>query len=189
MAMDLITLRNIFDINLSSNIGPSKTQLVNALANSLFIYKSNLIVTSVNVGTLGAGVGTGFGFPISPTLIPTMISFFVANGLIGISSPKLALEISNGIIQAFGVSQISTISAGVGVGTGVSSITPNSLISVPVFTSSFISSGISGIFSFQLANAIALSLDTTLPLTVSPLIIAGPPSPLPGSGGGIGTIF
>lgn len=179
--------------NLSGNgiLGISAPLLANGI--SLGFVQSTLLGVTVNtkdVGSAGAGIGAGVGvFLTPPILAASMQSTFTANGINGTMRNSLISAIANSISQALIAALLTTAHAGVGVGTGIATLVPNSSISVPNMIFGFTSSGIIGISARPLAIAVALGIDQALPSATAQVVIAGAAGPSPGTGVGVGKIL
>lgn len=149
------------------------------------------VVTTADVGTLGAGAGLGFGLVLAPpALLSALQSSFTANGINGPSRQQIVTALSLAIPQALLTAQIVTADAGVGVGTGtVVSVLPVPAVSIPMMIAAFIGSGMIGTASARMATAIAQGIDQALPSGKGQTVIVGPPSIVPGGGAGIGKIL
>lgn len=182
----------IFTADLAANaiIGISTPQFALAVATGLQIYAgSGLQVVSVDAGTLGAGVGTGVGVTIPPpVLIAALTASFAANGILGIMSPPMINGLALGFATALQQGVVSTVSAGVGLGAGVSTLLPNPGASAAAWIAGFAAAGLVGPNIPQMANAIAQGFDTAAPSAVGAVVIAGPPNIVPGAGVGTGLI-
>jgi hypothetical protein len=117
-----------------------------------------------------------------------MIGSFITHGIIGVFGVPLATAIATGFSESFMLALVSTISAGVGIGSGVALMIPNPAVSVASFLSGFAAAGLIGPSIPQLASAVAAGLDQVLPISTSTLVIAGSPSIFPSGGGGLGRI-
>jgi hypothetical protein len=191
MPMDPVTLTQIVLGSLVSNgiIGTSAPQLASGLANGLSIYaQTGITVQSVDTGTLGAGIGTGTGIIVSPAITASMIAAFTANGIIGSIAIPLANAVAISFTQAFATALINTVSAGVGVGSGLVVLVPNPGVSSGIFFAGLTSAGLMGISKIQLATAVAAGLDQILPSCTGVVVIAGPPSISPGASVGVGKL-
>jgi len=189
--MDPVTLTQIVLGSLVSNgiIGTSAPQLASGLANGLSIYaQTGITVQSVDTGTLGAGIGTGTGIIVSPAITASMIAAFTANGIIGSIAIPLANAVAISFTQAFATALINTVSAGVGVGSGLVVLVPNPGVSSGIFFAGLTSAGLMGISKIQLATAVAAGLDQILPSCTGVVVIAGPPSISPGASVGVGKL-
>lgn len=180
--------------NLAGNgiLGISSAQLAVAVSTGFCSYMlAAPVVTTADVGTLGAGVGTGFGLILSPTSLSSSLrSTFTAHGINGPNREMIINALSGALSQSLLLAQILTADAGCGVGTGtVVSVVPNPAVSIPSMVAAFVGSGLIGIASFNLAAAIAEGVDQVLPTARGQTVIAGPPSILPGGGVGIGKVL
>lgn len=192
MPMDPGTLTPIMLANLVSAgmIGPSTIQLATGLANGLSIYATTTIqFQSVDVGTLGAGVGLGAGIIVPPAIVPAMIGSFLSHGILGPFSIPTATGIANGFQLCFALAVVQTVAAGVGLGAGVGFCIPNPGASTGIFVAAFTSAGMIGPSAAQLAAACAFGLDLVLPASIAPVAIVGPPNIIPGAGTGIGKLL
>ena len=192
MSLDPSSISVIMKANLASNtiIGISSSQLALGIANGLSLYAiSGMNAISVDVGTLGAGTGIGFGIILpTPVLLTSMFSAFSGFGIVGVSASLIVNAISIGFTQSFALASINTVNPIVGIGSGVITITPNPEISSVSFVSGFISAGIVGVSSAQLATAISVGLDAALPSAKGVVAIVGSPSTIPSAGGGFGKV-
>jgi len=183
----------LFLANLASSalVGISTPQLALAVATGFEIYcGSGLMVNSIDVGTLGAGAGLGVGMILAPpALIGSFTSTFAASGLLGIMAPSLIIALATSFSLVLAQAEVITVSAGVGVGTGVSSLIPNPASSLAAYTAGFAAAGLVGLSSIQLITAISLGFDTVAPTALGVVVIAGPPSILPGAGKGTGILL
>ena len=192
MPMDPGTLTPIFLANLISVglIGPSTIQLATGLANGTSIYANTAVqFQSVDVGTLGAGVGLGAGVVVPPAIVPAMIGSFTANGILGPFSIPTATGIAQGMQLSFALAVIQTVAAGVGLGAGVGFCIPNPGASAGIFFAAFQAAGMLGPSTIQLASAVSAGLDLVLPASIAPVAIVGPPNIIPGAGTGIGKLL
>ena len=86
----------------SGNIGLSVPQLAAGIAAGVSLWAtSTLTIVTVDVGTLGAGVGAVPFVVPPPLLIANMIASFPATGHFGIMAPALATGIALGLAAAF----------------------------------------------------------------------------------------
>lgn len=192
MPMDPATLTPIMTGALLANglLGPSSPQLAAGLASGLSIYaQTAILVQTTDVGTLGAGKGTGIGVIVPPAITASMLGSFSAAGMLGPMTPPLATAVATAFTLAFAQAGVNTVSAGVGVGAGKVTLIPSPGASVGIFMAGFTSAGMVGVNVAQLAAAVANGLDMTLPSCTGVVVIVGPPSILPGAGLGIGKLI
>jgi len=176
----------------SSIAGIAAPQLAAAVAGGWCSYMlSSPVVTTADVGSLGAGVGNGVGLVVAqPALLQALLSTFVSYGIAGNHAPLLASAVSIGLCQSLLEAQILTAAAGTGVGAGkVSAITPVPAASVASMVSAFAGAGLTGTFAAGLATAIAQGFDQVLPTAQGVVEIVGAGSPYPGGGIGLGRIL
>ncbi len=171
--------------------GVSSVQLSTAISFGFCQYVlSTPIVGTQDVGSAGAGVGTGVSLTIPPsTFSRAFQETFTANGIKGTHRMTLIRAISVALSQSLLTAQLVTAHAGTAVGTGVViGVLVNSTISVPMMVGSFIGVGLIGSHSASLATAIAQGVDHSLPSAKGQVVIAGPSAPSPGGGRGYGKI-
>lgn len=192
MPLDLTVTSTIKGFLTSHSIvGASSSQFAAGVATGLSTYaKSGMNVSTVDVGTLGSGKGTGFGVFIAPAILTqTLTASFASMTISGAYSPQLISAITMGITTALTSAVISTFNPGVGVGTGQLAIASNPIVAVQTFIGAFAFVGMVGLMAPSVATAIAIGLDNALPFARGTVAIAGPPSVLPGSGIGTGRLF
>jgi hypothetical protein len=193
MAINQITVLPIVTGALTSNgiVGVSMPQLALALTNGLVQYVlTGITITSQDVGTVGSGVGTGFGISLEvPILFQNFQTTFTAAGINGTHSRLIINAISTAYSSVFRIANMVTTNVGVAVGTGVVSVIPNTIISIPTYIGNFTASLLLGISAPALATAIAKGLDQSLPTAKGTVIIAGPPSSTSSTGNGLGKIL
>lgn len=173
-------------------IGLSTAQLALGIGTSFSLYMTSVVtVNTADVGTLGGGAGLGLGLTLAPpVLMKSLHSTFEANGISGPSKEQLITAISSAVSQALLLAQIATAHGGVGVGVGtITSVNPVPTASISMMIANFLSVGLIGLASASLATAIASGIDQALTSAKGQVIIAGPPSPFPGGGMGMGKIL
>ncbi len=180
--------------NMAGNLilGISAAQLAAAVSTGWCSYMlSAPVVSTADVGTLGAGAGLGFAPVLSPTqLSQSFRSTFTSHGINGNHRDMLINALSVGLCQSLLAAQIVTVAAGTGVGTGsVVSVLPVPAVSIPAMIAAFAGAAIVGPSAPGLASAIAEGFDQVLPSLRCQLVIAGPPSPFPGGGSGLGKVI
>lgn len=167
--------------------GISVPQVALGIATGLATYAPGIVVVTVDTGVLGAGKGTGIGM-IMPPPVPQMIAAFTSAALIGIFSAPAATGVALGLSQIFATAIVNTVDPLVGVGAGVATAIPNPALSIPAFIAGFKAAGLLGIASITMATAVAVGLDTALPIAKGVTVIAGSPSPFPSAGPGVGIL-
>ena len=170
--------------------GPSATQLAIGCANGLFQYMSGYgcVITSIDIGILGVGKGTGSGIIIpEPVILGAMIPILAGHLIVGPFSPVTANAISMGISLALASALINTVDPGVGTGAGKIILVPNGAGSA-IFASALVEAGLVGPMSVALGTSIGLTLDTVASAAQGVTVILGPSSPIPSTGLGVGTI-
>ncbi len=193
MPLSSVITTPIFTANLAANaiVGISSPSLAFAIANGLELYAaSGLQVKSVNAGTAGTGVGTGIGVVMTPpALIAAFTASFSSNGILGVMAVPMISALSLSFSQVMLLGNVLVSSVGVGVGAGVTSLIPNPVASASSWIAGFAAAGMVGPTIPQLAAAISQGFDTAAATAVGAVVIAGPPSSVPGSGVGFGKIF
>lgn len=172
-------------------LGTGSSQLALGLTNALCTYGTTAMnVMTIDVGTVGAGKGTGLGVMVpQPLLLASLTANLPAKGIAGLSMPQMALGISIAYSTALAMAIINTMHPSVGVGSGKLQIMPNTLPAIGIFSSAFLAAGMTGQSVPQLAAAVATALDNVLPSAIGIVAIAGPPSISPSSGMGKGTLI
>ena len=150
-------------------------------------WAQQIIVMSVDTGTLGVGTSTGLLLVSTPTLLSNLMSSFGSMGLTGVFVPALASGLASGFVTAFiqGLLLVSHPSVGVGASVNTFQSGP----SASFIISGLASVGFSGTFMPNLATAIGLGLDTTFKTLILPLPIVGSVSPMSSTGTGLGKII
>lgn len=192
MPIDPGTTLPIFEGALASHalIGPGSIQLATGCANGLFMYMTagGCTTISIDVGTLGAGKGTGVGIVLPyPALSSVMSATFLAHLIAGPFSPVTADAISMGISMSLALALVNTINAGVGIGAGKVQCIPTGA-GGGIFAAAMLSAGMTGKMVPPLADAIGMALDAVIPTAQGVVVIAGPPNIIPGAGVGVGTV-
>jgi len=181
----------IFTAALLANglVGSGTKQLAAGLAMGLFQYtQTGVIVTSIDVGTFGAGTGIGPSIVLLPTiLLPAMTDSFIGHGIVGPFMPAQANACAYGISAALALAVVETVNPLVGVGAGKLQLIPNGTGSV-IFPQAFTQSGATGSMSAKMASAIGLALDAVIASAIGIIAIVGIPSIVPGAGLGNGKI-
>lgn len=192
MPLDPITVGGIMRVSLLSAglVGSGSSQLAAALAGALCTYgTTTMSVGTIDVGTAGAGKGTGIGVIVpQPFLSASLAISLPSNGIAGLSMPQLALGISTGYSVALSGAIVNTFHPSVGVGTGKLQIAPNTIASIGVFIQAFFAAGLTGSMAVPLATAVAKGLDAVLPAATGIVAIVGSPSVVSSSGVGSGKL-
>jgi hypothetical protein len=190
MPVDNASCLAVVSSNLASAglTGVSLVNLSSAIANGLSTYLvSGVSVVTVDSGVLGLGYGTGKANILPATALPIFTSFFVSNGIKGISAPLIATAVCNSFVTIINTAVVSTVSPTVGVGAGSGGLIGST--SNPYFAASFSSAGLAGAFSPIMVTAISLSVDSCIPTAVVNVAITGSGSSVPSSGIGKGVLL
>lgn len=172
----------------SAFLGIQTPQLAFGIGTGVSLWTSGvLVVTTVDVGTLGAGVGS---FPClipAPLLTTSLLTTFAANGILGVHAAALANAIGSGLAVAFATQGlVVTAHPTVGVGTATALFLGPS--SVPSMLTGLASVGMVGTSTVQLATAVGLGIDMAFAAFPLQMPIVGPPAPSASSGVGLGKI-
>jgi hypothetical protein len=191
MPIDPGTTTPIFLGALTANaqVGPNVGQLAGGLALGLFNYmQTGVSVQSIDAGTLGVGTGIGPSITLTePLLLAALTGSFAGHGIIGPMAPLQANAIALGISASLALAVVQTINPTVGVGAGKLQLIPTGAGSV-VFPAAFVSAGMAGPMSANMAIAVANALDAVIASAIGVIAIVGPPSIVPGAGLGTGKI-
>jgi len=147
-------------------------------------------VITVDNGTSGSGTGTGgFASVVSSDLESKLLSQFAANSMMGEKIPDLANVLATGIASEIQKSQVQTIVAGVGPGSGtgyIMGLDPSSMQGQ--IMGMFATNGLSGQDIVNLAAAVAAAvvqfISSLTVTTVDTGSTTTPPSSATGSGTG-----
>lgn len=192
MALTVTTTTPIFlgFLAAQGNLGVSAPRLALGLSRGLSNYAgTSLRVLSADVGTLGVGAGTGAGmFMPQPAAVSAMIASFQSHSISGVASIPNAIAIAQGMCACLAQSTIQTVSPSVGSGTGTATLLPGA-DAVSIFIQAFLTSGLQGIQSANIASAVAQGFNAVAPLCKSPIAIVGAPNVSPSSGSGFGKLI
>lgn len=168
------------------NIGIAVPQFALGVGTGLTIMCQNSTVVSVDVGTLGVGAGVQPLLVPQPLILDSLLAAFAATATIGVMMPPLALGLANGLALGFLEGLLVTVHPGVGLGSGVARVIATT--GVPSMIAGFAAVGIVGPGGIKMATAIGIGLTIVFAAFVTPIVIVGPPSILPGAGPGFGKI-
>lgn len=170
------------------NIGSAMPKLALGIANGVCNFFIGAVAVSIDTGTLGVGTSAQPLIIPPPTILAALLVGYSAQSILGPMSPLNALGVANGI--STGLASLATASVqhpGVGAGAAIMRIVGSS--AVPALLKGFADAGLTGNGSVKMATAIGIGLDTIFQSFVMPLVIAGPPSIIPGAGSGFGVII
>lgn len=167
-------------------LGPATPKLALGVAGGLMRWIPLLIVQTKDVGSAGAGTSST-PFSIAPSiLVSNLLLEYAQNGQLGPMAPLEAMGLGNGLAAGFAQGTLQANHPGCGSGTALAKV-----IGPPAYSSlvkGFESAGITGQGAPKKAKAISNALRTALQVFEAPVVIAGPPSPSPGGGSGIGVL-
>lgn len=169
-------------------VGPASGQLASALSLGLFQYASAVVVTTVDVGTLGAGSGFGQGIFLSPdALSASLTAFAVSHGIAGPSAPGILASFALGLCTSLLGAVVVTAHPSVGVGAGKVQLSPTG--GGPLaFSSALASFGLAGVSAPGLGDALGLAMDSVISSASGVVSITGASSIYPSSGSGFGKL-
>ena len=170
----------------AAQIGIAVPQYALGIATGVTIFAQQSTVTSVDTGTLGAGVTALPLLVPQPLLLASILAGYAATGTVGVMAPLNALGVANGLALGFLQGLIVMTHPGVGVGAGVAKVI--AVGAVPAMIAGFAAAGMVGIGATKMATAIGIGLTICFATFVMPVPILGPPSIVPGAGVGIGKI-
>jgi hypothetical protein len=167
-------------------VGPYAPQLAAGIAAGVMAWNGLVVVTTTDVGSLGAGTGLLPCLVPQPLLLAGIQTGMSSFGNIGTFAASLALGIANGLATAYASAMISTVHPGVGVGTGIAKfLSPSAVASL---AGGMGSAGLIGTWAANVGSAVGVGLDTAFAAFTVTIPIIGPPSPSAGSGTGFGFV-
>jgi hypothetical protein len=183
----LVTGALLASLPASGFIGISVPQLAAAIGAGVGLWVSSALqVVTVDVGTLGVGVG------ILPCVVPpalltaSMLTTFPATGHLGPFAPALANGVALGLSIAFPSGLITTSHPTVGLGACVATFVGTA---VPSMVAGFAAQGLAGPSGVLTATAVGAGLDITFNVLKLPIPIVGPPNIVPSGGVGFGKLL
>ena len=146
-------------------------------------------VTSVDVGTAGAGATF---FPLivpPPLLLGALTSAFAGTGILGVAAPQFIAGLTTAFTTGWtALAFLQITHPTVGVGAGVAKIVGPSAVTAMI--TGFSAMGMAGPGPAKMATAIGIGLDTTFASFVQLAVpIVGSPSIVPSTGVGFGTVI
>ena len=167
-------------------LGTGMPQFAAGVAAGVMFWIGSLTVTTVDVGTYGAGAGLAPCVIPPPLLLTGMLTSFPATGHLGAMTALFATGIANGLTSAFLQGLISTVHPTVGVGTATCTFPGPSAI--PSMIAGFKSVGLVGLMTEATATAVGMGIDIGFGGFIIPIPIVGPASTLGSSGTGTGKL-
>ncbi len=171
----------------AGNIGTGVMKLATGVAFGTDAWLHTVNVTTIDTGTVGAGVGVIPFLVPQPLLLGTLTAGFADQNILGISAPLLILGLANGLSLALATGLITTTHPSVGTGTGV--VTFSAGPATQAMIAGFNAQGMNTPVSQKLAIAISQGLNSALSSFVTVTPIAGASGPVASSGTGSGTII
>ncbi len=170
----------------SAQLGIAIPQFALGVGTGVTIFTQSTVVTSVDTGTLGAGVTTIPLLVPQPLLLANLLAGFAATATVGVMAPLMAVGLANGLALGFLQGLVVMTHPGVGAGAGVAKFI--GVGAVPAMIAGFTAAGMVGVGAVKMATAIGIALTLTFATYVLPVPIVGAPSILPGAGVGVGKI-
>jgi hypothetical protein len=170
----------------SGQTGIAVPQFALGVGTGVTIFAQASAVVTADTGTLGVGAGAQPLIVPQPLLLSSLLAGFAATAQVGIMAPLLAVGLANGLALGFLQGLLVTTHPGVGLGAGVGRII--AVGAVPSMIAGFAAAAMIGPAAIKMATAIGIALTITFAAFVTPIVIAGPPSVLPGAGPGFGKI-
>lgn len=169
-------------------VGTGVSKYALGVSTGLQIWVPQVKILTVDVGTLGVGVGTPIPIIVpTPTLYANLVASMVAQGLAGPLMPALMLGLANGLTASFAQMLTQTVHPSVGVGSSVATFkAPPAVTSMLL---GFSAAGMVGDGPTKKARSLGQALDQTLASLFLPIGIVGPPSIAPSGGAGFGNII
>lgn len=168
--------------------GSGVAQMALAVGNGMTLALRAVTVTTADVGTVGVGAGTGVPF-LEPNAATSFFSIGLASsGVSGPSSVQLALAYGASLSLIVSTATSVTVHPAVGTGAGVMTVIPSGT-ATSIFLGALSSSGMTGAFVANLANALGSAFEMCMPIITGPVAIVGPPSVIPISGIGTGVFL
>lgn len=168
-------------------VGISTPTLAKAIATALVSWGQSRSVSTVDVGTVGVGVGFLPLIVPLPSFYAALLSQAKAQGMDGVFTPLFLAGLSQGTTAFLANGIIATQHPSVGVGTAIATV--GGPPSPPICLQAFASLGLTGETSLRLARVLGFSLDAVIPSTPYPLPIVGSPSPTSTGGSGVGSVL
>lgn len=171
------------------NIGTGMPKFALGIAVGVCQYLTSLAkVVTVDVGTLGTGIGIMPLIVPNPLLQSSLFSGFSSMQIRGVGAPLLLTGLTNGLVTGWtALALLQTNHPTIGVGTGVAKIVGPSAI--PSMIAGFASVSMTGDGPTKMATAIGIGLDITFASFVEPIPIVGTATPTGGAGAGFGMVF
>jgi hypothetical protein len=168
-------------------IGPATPKLALGLAIGVSTWVGQIQIVTVDVGTLGVGVGLLPLVVPPPPLLAALLLNLPAAGVLGIMMPPMAVGLSIGLSASFAQGILSTIHPTVGTGAATAKLIPPQPL--PFIQAGLKSVDITGSSSVNLATGISNALFVTFLALTFPVPIVGAPSISPSGGVGTGKIL
>jgi len=189
----LLTTEINAQLSSSGLLGSNAISVAQACAKGYVQFMTTIVkVTTVDVGTAGAGSGAGkIVGALGPAFASACSGQAAANGLLGQSGAATCSAIGlacGNHTSALGQTTSSHVGVGAGFGNGVLiGSLPTAFFGLLMAEAS--SAGLLGTSVSNLFNAIANGIAPLVPTAVVPTPIAGPPSIVPAAGSGFGSVL
>lgn len=176
--------------------GPAFVSLATGIGNGMAMWAvgqpSNLAMTGLSTGTIGAGtIFAATTRIVVPPNVAVVLSSLIGAGLTGPLAQSLGPVIAYGISSAFGTSgQYQGVVAGVGIGQDFSFVNVSNTITLnSILTATLVGAfGGIGVALPSLALGLAMGISALLLQAIGTGTVTGPPGPTPGTGTSISVV-
>lgn len=171
----------------TGQIGAGMPKLALGIATGTVLFAGSATVVTIDTGTLGIGAGVTPLIVPPPLLLASLLLGMQSQQILGPMAPLLAAGIAAGLSAGFAQAILVTTHAGVGAGAGVARIV-GAGSAVPLMIQGFESVDLKGQGTVKKATAIGMALDHVFKDFAIPVAIMGAPTPVGGTGVGVGKI-
>jgi hypothetical protein len=173
--------------------GTSRQQIALGLSQALTPWLATIPVTTVHVGIVGTGTGTGKVTLLAPTGFPILLGSLTSTGIKGVSVPQLVQGVTQGLATVMSTqAQVQVVLAGTAAGSGTGTlVTASAATLFPILLGSFTSAGLKGPSLPQFTQGLSQGIATWFKTGLINTVDVGSPVPpfVTVGGGGIGKVF
>jgi hypothetical protein len=167
-------------------VGTAIPNLSLGIGMGISLWVKSQVVSTTDVGFLGAGKGTlPFLIP-APLLLTNLMTAYTSNSIVGVMAPQEANSVATGISVGLAQGTIESAHPSVGTGEGIGISSGPDAFSF--LMQGFSSNGIIGEFAPKKASAISTALKITLQTITFTIPILGSASNSASSGVGSGVV-
>lgn len=174
-------------------VGVSALPLANGIASAFTAFLKTIPVTTIHVGVLGAGTGTGKVTLTGPAGVGTINAALTANGIVGTSALNLAQGVARAIALEMNTNAVvQVVIAGSSTGTGTGTLAAaNPATLTGLLATNLPANGIAGTSMPQLAAGLGQGIATWLQTALINTVDVGSPAPPfnTSTGAGTGVVF